>query len=229
MGSGSTAVAAVRTDRHHVGYDLDPEYVARAEARIAAEVERLGAIDVDQLSLFKVTLPAVKVKDQPEPEPGDYQSRAVREGRQAKEIAEALLKDCGFDIKGHDVGMPGGVEVNIVAADANGTDWAFDVSGAFTSNRAGLKRTDTLWKALGKASVLSVDPTFDMPVVLLTTDKPAKGSAGAKALAASTGWHPGRERRRPVAAVVEMLDAQGRAELTRYAAEGRIALPHLPD
>ena len=229
MGSGSTAVAAVRTDRHHVGYDLDPDYVARAEARIAAEVERLGAIDVDQLSLFKVSLPAVKVKDQPEPEPGDYQSRAVREGRQAKEIAEALLKDCGFDIKGHDVAMPGGVEVNIVAADAQGTDWAFDVSGAFTSNRAGLKRTDTLWKALGKASVLSLDPTFDMPVVLLTTDKPARGSAGAKALGASTGWHPGRERRRPVAAVVEMLDPEGRAELTRYAAEGRAALPQLPD
>lgn len=229
MGSGSTAVAAVRTDRHHVGYDLDPDYVARAEARIAAEVERLEAIDVDQLSLFKVTLPAVKVKDQPEPEPGDYQSRAVREGRQAKEIAEALLKDCGFDIKGHDVAMPGGVEVNIVAADAQGTDWAFDVSGAFTSNRAGLKRTDTLWKALGKASVLTLDPTFDMPIVLLTTDKPAKGSAGAKALGASTGWHTARERRRPVAAVVEMLDPEGRAELTRYAAEGRTALPRLPD
>jgi site-specific DNA-methyltransferase (adenine-specific) len=229
MGSGSTAVAAVRTDRHHVGYDLDPDYVARAEARIAAEVERLDAIDIDQLSLFKVTLPAVKVKDQPEPEPGDYQSRAVREGRQAKEIAEALLKDCGFDIKGHDVAMPGGVEVNIVAADAQGTDWAFDVSGAFTSNRAGLKRTDTLWKALGKASVLTLDPTFDMPIVLLTTDKPARGSAGAKALGASTGWHTARERRRPVAAVVEMLDPEGRAELTRYAAEGRTALPQLPD
>ncbi|MEY4230196.1 MAG: hypothetical protein RLZZ362_1045, partial [Actinomycetota bacterium] len=32
MGSGSTGVAAVRTGRHYVGYDLDPTYVAAAEA-----------------------------------------------------------------------------------------------------------------------------------------------------------------------------------------------------
>ena len=35
LGSGSTAVAAARTGRHYVGYDLDPEYVAIAEARVA--------------------------------------------------------------------------------------------------------------------------------------------------------------------------------------------------
>src|SRR3954451_6411428 len=35
LGSGSSAVAAVRTGRHYVGYDLDPDYVAIAEARVA--------------------------------------------------------------------------------------------------------------------------------------------------------------------------------------------------
>jgi site-specific DNA-methyltransferase (adenine-specific) len=34
LGSGSTAVAAINTNRHYVGYDLDPEYVAIAEGRI---------------------------------------------------------------------------------------------------------------------------------------------------------------------------------------------------
>jgi site-specific DNA-methyltransferase (adenine-specific) len=37
MGSGSTAVAAARTGRHYVGYDTDAEYVAAAEARVAAD------------------------------------------------------------------------------------------------------------------------------------------------------------------------------------------------
>jgi DNA modification methylase len=37
LGSGSTAVAAVRTGRRYVGYDTDPGYVALAEARIAEE------------------------------------------------------------------------------------------------------------------------------------------------------------------------------------------------
>jgi site-specific DNA-methyltransferase (adenine-specific) len=35
LGSGSTAVAAVHTNRRYVGYDTDPDYVAIAEARIA--------------------------------------------------------------------------------------------------------------------------------------------------------------------------------------------------
>ncbi|HVM39686.1 MAG TPA: site-specific DNA-methyltransferase [Acidimicrobiia bacterium] len=37
MGSGSTALAALRTGRHYVGYDMEPAYVDLARARIAAE------------------------------------------------------------------------------------------------------------------------------------------------------------------------------------------------
>jgi len=37
MGSGSTAVAALRTGRHFIGYDTDREYAAVARARVAAE------------------------------------------------------------------------------------------------------------------------------------------------------------------------------------------------
>lgn len=37
VGSGTTAVAAVRTGRHYVGYDTDANYVALAEARVAEE------------------------------------------------------------------------------------------------------------------------------------------------------------------------------------------------
>ncbi len=36
MGSGSTAIAAVETGRHYVGYDLDPEYIAIAQERLRA-------------------------------------------------------------------------------------------------------------------------------------------------------------------------------------------------
>jgi modification methylase len=37
MGAGSTALAAVRTGRRYVGYDLDPAYAKLSEDRIAAE------------------------------------------------------------------------------------------------------------------------------------------------------------------------------------------------
>jgi site-specific DNA-methyltransferase (adenine-specific) len=43
MGSGSTAVAAVRTGRHFVGYDTNEAYLDIASARIADARETLHA------------------------------------------------------------------------------------------------------------------------------------------------------------------------------------------
>ena len=78
-----------------------------------------------------------------------------------------------------------GVELNFIAVDQSGHEWAFDVSGAFTSSRAGLRRTDTLWKALGKAAVLH-EGRSGLPLILLTTDAPTRGSAGNSALKVMT-------------------------------------------
>ena len=41
MGSGTTAVAAVNTGRHYVGYDTDPAYVRQARERVASMVPEL--------------------------------------------------------------------------------------------------------------------------------------------------------------------------------------------
>jgi DNA modification methylase len=43
LGSGSTALAAIRNDRRYVGYELDPAYVALAERRIAEAAEQAHA------------------------------------------------------------------------------------------------------------------------------------------------------------------------------------------
>jgi hypothetical protein len=155
----------------------------------------------------KVVLPAIP---RPSTEDEDYQSRAVREGQRAKEIALAVLKDCGFtDIK-EDSRFRNGVEVNFVAADRLGRRWFFDVSGAFSSSRAGLKRTDTLWKALGKASVLNASNVGDYKLIFLTTDLPPRTSAGGQALRAAHG--------RTFHDAIAMLSREGQARLSRYAA-----------
>ena len=39
LGSGSTAVAAVRNGRRYVGYDTDADYIALAERRLADEAD----------------------------------------------------------------------------------------------------------------------------------------------------------------------------------------------
>ena len=133
----------------------------------------------------------------PGPDNEHFQARGVREGRRAREIAKMALERAGFRIVAENQRRQGGVELNFVALDQAGTEWLFDVSGAFTSARAGLQRTDTLWKALGKATV--VHYTHEgARYVLLTTDAPAPNSAGGKALRNVTG--PGK----PVYAVLSL-------------------------
>jgi DNA modification methylase len=148
-GSGTTAVAAVRSGRHFAGYDLDATYVQLAEGRVEEERQRLSRDSMG--APVKVSLPAVPV---PAGANDDFQSRAVREGWAAKEIARAVIEAAGFTDIQKDQHQPGGVEVNFTARDKNGGLWLFDVTGSFTSHRAGLKRNGTLWKALGQAAVL---------------------------------------------------------------------------
>jgi site-specific DNA-methyltransferase (adenine-specific) len=205
VGSGTTAVAAVRAGRHFVGYDLDPSYIELAEERVETERRRLLS---GTTTPPKVTLPAVPP---PADDSEDFLSRAVREGRAAKEIARAVIELAGFtDIKNNQR-QPGGIEVNFTARDSKGKLWFFNITGSFTSHRAGLKRTDTLWKALGKAMVLR--EVGNTPLILLTTDAPVKG-AGAEALKQVVG------QKKQIYAVIEMLKPAG-IESLRALCEGK--------
>ncbi|MGH9124216.1 MAG: DNA-methyltransferase [Acidimicrobiales bacterium] len=205
-GSGTTAVAAVRAERHFAGYDLDPSYIELAEQRVEAERQRL--LREASTPPLKVTLPAVPA---PADDGEDFQSRAVREGRAAKEIARSVIEVAGFTNIQKDQRQPGGVEVSFTARDSKGKLWFFDVTGSFTSHRGGLKRTDTLWKALGKATVLR--EVGNTPLVLLTTDAPARG-AGAEALKQVVG------PKKPIYAVIEILKPAG-LERLRALCEGK--------
>ena len=50
MGSGTTAVACIRTGRNYIGFELDEQYHAIAMERIAAEVDKL--LDDEEIPLF---------------------------------------------------------------------------------------------------------------------------------------------------------------------------------
>jgi hypothetical protein len=201
-GSGTTAVAAVRAGRHYAGYDLDESYIGLAESRVEQERRELAREAPD--APVRVVLPAIP---EPASEDEDF-SRAVREGRAAKTIARSVIEAAGFSDIQKGQRQPGGIEVNFTARDMQGKLWSFDVMGSFTSHRAGLKRTDTLWKALGKAAVLQ--QVGKTPLVLVTTDAPARASAGAEALRQVTG------PKKPVRSVIEMLNQSGLDELRAY-------------
>jgi site-specific DNA-methyltransferase (adenine-specific) len=208
MGSGTTAIAALRTDRHFLGYDTDPNYVAAAMERIGTERLRLDSEAGGATTSLRPSLPAKPAPSDPDEEFG---ARGVREGRRAKEIGKWALQAQGFEIVGEEKKLPAGVTVNFVALDQGGGRWYVDVSGAFTSTRAGLLRTDTLWKALGKAAVVK-ETTSGVRYLLLTTNKPSPKSAGGQALAAVTG----KTNAKLIYDVIEMTCAEDVARLAHY-------------
>ena len=160
---------------------------------------------------MRVSIPAVRPTD----DAIDFPARPVREGRQAKDFARMLLESCDFvDIRSDVKFSRLGIELSFLAFDQTGHEWAFDVSGAFSSSQPGLRRTDTLWKVLGKAAVLQ-QGRADLPLVLLTTETPTRGSAGAAALMAL------RQPGGPVFDLVELLDAKDHERLRKYALKGR--------
>jgi len=223
MGSGTTGVAAVRAGRRFVGYDTETAYVEIAEQRIRAEQD---------LRMHR----AVPVVDTPRSarrrhqttsrtaisESTDFLARAMSEGHKARELAGELLDHCGFTDLAADVRTGNGVEVSFSGVDRTGQRWYFDVCGAFTSTRAGLRRTDTLWKALGKAAVLRASHP-ETPFVLVTTDAPVAGSAGDQALRTLT--HDARsDGFSTVFDVIELESADDRARLCTYASRGPVAV-----
>ncbi len=149
MGSGTTAVAAVRTGRRFVGYDADPAYVALSERRVAEERARLGR-----------------------------QPRPAVDPRTLKERTAALLAAAGFDQVAWRAKVGRGVEVAGRATDAAGRSVLFELAGGVTSFRSGLQRSDVLWRTIGKAAVVrAIAPASEF--VVFTAELPSPASGGA--------------------------------------------------
>ncbi len=207
-GSGTAAVAAVRTGRRYVGYDIDPGYIGMARARVAEEqAQQTAKAAGNGTRLFAVPNSAGQ---------GNAPARPGEEGKAAQTLAADILVAAGFEISHRNRKVPGlGLRVSLVAADHEGDPWYFDVTGAFTSTVAGLLRSDTVWKCLGRATVLA---SCDLrPVVLLSSHLPPRRSAGDQALRAAG---PAL-----IHDVVGMLNDADRDRLAQYARGGHRRRP----
>ncbi len=184
MGSGTTAVAAVRTGRHFLGYETDAGYAAAATTRAGKESAvaqvRLAPSD------GRVTDPVVG-------------------GWAAKDLAKSVLADAGFTSITDEGKVLPGVEPTLAAVDAKGCRWWFEVVGGRTTNRPGAQRIELLWRAIAKGAVVhEADPKARFGV--LTTGMPASASGGS-ALKAVTG------PKKAVAVVVDVMAADAVAQL----------------
>jgi site-specific DNA-methyltransferase (adenine-specific) len=186
LGSGSTIVAAERTGRVGVGFDLDPDYIELARERVAAERARRRHRPVE--SAGDEPLP-LAVPDTIEERVEHFQARATKEGKKAQDLAKEVLLDAGFEIIDEKVKVKGtGLQLNFEIADRAGEfRYYVDMSGAFTSSRPGLMRTDTLWKMLGRANVLKTTHP-DTRLLVLTSHLPRPGSEGDRAMRAVGPW-----------------------------------------
>jgi site-specific DNA-methyltransferase (adenine-specific) len=153
MGSGTTAVAAVRTGRHFVGYDTDAAYVEQAKARVTAERTRTS--DSGPVDLVAST---------------------------TRDIAREALERLGYSDISADVTIAPGMEVSFTAVSPDGARCDVEVAGGFTAVRPGFRRAETLWKVIAKAAVLH-ETRPDVPFVVLTPSMPAPGPTLTQLLA----------------------------------------------
>jgi site-specific DNA-methyltransferase (adenine-specific) len=188
VGAGSTAVAAVRSGRRYLGYDTDETYAEIARRRAADELGRVLAGG----------------------------GPAEPAGGTVLTVAASLLRAAGFTVDDTGRRKLGGVEVPLLATNPPGHEWLVDVVGGFTVARPGLRHTDALERALGRAARLSGFGA--RPLLVLATDLPPRRSAGATALA---------EARGRVLTDVLPIEAGERtvARLRAYAAAGGSAQP----
>ena len=160
IGSGTTAAAALRSGRHYVGYDTESEYVRIAEQRVSEERDRL--------------IETRRGRARPRPE-RDGTARARGRRRHAWSGAGSSTW--------HRASAPSPAWTwHTRRAIRTGRQWLFDFVGAFTTTNHGLRRADTLWKALGKAAVIHA-ASPEVPLVLLTTAAPPRGQRRGTCLA----------------------------------------------
>ena len=93
-------------------------------------------------------------------------------------MAEDLLAAAGFAVVARKQRIAKtGLTIDLVVDGKDGRRWFVEVCGALTVTRAGLARTDEVWRAIGRASLMPG------PVLLLTSHLPT--GDGAKALRAA--------------------------------------------
>ena len=177
-----------------MGYDLDPEYVALAESQAGR-----GAATAGQSTAIA---------------PGRDGANAA-DGVSAAALARQTIEAAGFTDVRADRRLRGlGLAVSFTALDRAGRTWYFDLAGSHSAYRGGMARSETVWRTLGRAHVMSTNDIT--PLVVLTTQLPRAGTEPDRALRAPG---PGA-----IFDAVDLLSPPARQRLATYA-NGRSRAP----
>ena len=175
-----------------------------------ARLSEVTGADVADLGLTRNRLADEMVGEAP-----TGASAAPAEGASAAALARTALEAAGFsDVRANRRLRGLGLAVDFTAADAAGRTWYFDIAGSNSAYRGGMARSETVWRALGRAHVMAA--TEHAPFVILTTQLPRAGTEPDRALRAPG---PGG-----IFDVVDLLAPAARKRLRAYAG-GRCGSP----
>jgi hypothetical protein len=107
-----------------------------------------------------------------------FQASAGIQGRQFAEQCDTLLTHLGFELLGRRVLTDVGVEIDQEAVGPTGAPVWFEYKGSIQGHRPGLRRTDTLKKAIANGALLRAVPDA-APYVVITSHLPEAGSGAA--------------------------------------------------
>lgn len=107
-----------------------------------------------------------------------FQAASGIQGRQFAEQCDTLLSHLGFELRGRRILPEVGVEIDQEAVSPTGTVVWFEYKGSVQGHRPGLRRTDTMKKAIANGALLRglADPA---PYVVITSHLPGPGSGSA--------------------------------------------------
>lgn len=107
-----------------------------------------------------------------------FQAAAGIQGRQFAEQCDTLLVHLGYQLRGRRVLDDVGVEIDQEAVRPDGTRVWFEYKGSVQGNRPGLRRTDTLKKAIANGALLAAHPDA-APYIIVTSHLPEAGAGAA--------------------------------------------------
>lgn len=116
-------------------------------------------------------------------EPDAFQARGVRQGRQFDEQCRLVLEDLGFEVCDRPFTVPElGVEFDAEITARDGRRLWCEFKGSWHGDRPGMRRTDTVKKALADALLAHVASRAYPPVLILTTHLPLPSTSGRRML-----------------------------------------------
>lgn len=128
------------------------------------------------------SLPA-RARDREPAPPRSFQASAGIQGRQFAEQCDTLLTHMGYQLRGRRILAEVGVEIDQEAVSPSGRLVWFEYKGSVQGSRPGLRRTDTLKKAIANGALLRSIPD-PAPYVVISSHLPESGAGAAMLQAA---------------------------------------------